>query len=209
MASSPWPGTASNDSARGSLERRAAGAALTIALRERVLAVALGGRDEAEHVVLVDAIGGGDGDDFGLAARERAGLVEHDGVQRGRLLERHRVLEEDAALGPSPVPTMMAVGVASPSASGQVITTTVIANSSESWTSRPTTKYQTTNVSPPPTSATRTSQNAALSASRWPGALEFCASWTSLTICASAVSEPTAVARARRVPFLLIVAPMS
>jgi hypothetical protein len=39
--------------------------------------------------------------------------------------------------------------------------------------------------------------------------LEFCASWTSLTTCASAVSEPTAVARARRVPFLLMVAPMS
>ena len=33
---------------------------------------------------------------------------------------------------PSPVPTMIAVGVASPSASGQVMTTTVIANSSAS-----------------------------------------------------------------------------
>ena len=112
-------------------------------------------------------------------------------------------------LAPSPVPTMMAVGVASPSASGQVMTTTVMANSSASWTSRPTMKYQTTNVSAPPTSATSTSQNAARSASRCPGALEFCASWTSLTICASAVSAPTAVARARRVPFLLMVAPMS
>ena len=112
-------------------------------------------------------------------------------------------------LAPSPVPTMMAVGVARPSASGQVMTTTVMANSSASWTSRPTMKYQTTNVSVPPTSATSTSQNAARSARRWPGALEFCASWTSLTICASAVSEPTAVARARSVPFLLMVAPMS
>ena len=112
-------------------------------------------------------------------------------------------------LAPRPVPTMIAVGVASPSASGQVITTTVIANSSESWTSRPTRTYQTTNVSVPPRSATSTSQNAARSARRWPGALEFCASWTSLTICASAVSEPTAVARARSVPFLLMVAPIS
>ena len=58
-------------------------------------------------------------------------------------------------------------------------------------------------------SATSTSQNAARSARRWPGALEFWASWTSLTICASAVSAPTAVARARSVPFLLMVAPMS
>ena len=57
---------------------------------------------------------------------------------------------------------MMAVGVASPRASGQVMTTTVMANSSASWTSRPTTKYQTTKVRPPPTSATSTSQNAAL-----------------------------------------------
>ena len=112
-------------------------------------------------------------------------------------------------LAPRPVPTMIAVGVASPSASGQVMTTTVMANSSASWTSRPTTKYQTTKVSAPPMSATSTSQNAARSASRWPGALEFWASWTSLTICASAVSEPTAVARARSVPFLLMVAPMS
>ena len=112
-------------------------------------------------------------------------------------------------MAPRPVPTMIAVGVASPSASGQVMTTTVIANSSASWTSRPTMKYQTTNVSVPPTSATSTSQNAARSASRCPGALEFCASWTSLTICASAVSAPTAVARARSVPFLLMVAPMS
>ena len=42
---------------------------------------------------------------------------------------------------------MIAVGVARPSASGQVMTTTVMANSSASCTSRPTTKYQTTKVS--------------------------------------------------------------
>ena len=42
---------------------------------------------------------------------------------------------------------MIAVGVASPSASGQVMTTTVMANSSASWTSRPTTTYQTRKVS--------------------------------------------------------------
>jgi hypothetical protein len=59
---------------------------------------------------------------------------------------------------------------------------------------------QAANVTAPPTRATRTSQKAARSASFWPGAFEFCASWTSLTICASAVSDPTAVARARSVP---------
>ena len=78
------------------------GRGLDDGLGERVLAVALGGRDQAQHLVLVDAVGGGDRDDLGLAAGERAGLVEHDGVQRGRLLERHRVLEQDAALGAEP-----------------------------------------------------------------------------------------------------------
>ena len=58
-------------------------------------------------------------------------------------------------------------------------------------------------------SATRTSQNAARSASRCPGALEFWASWTSSTIWARAVSEPTLVARTRSVPVVLIDAPMT
>ena len=61
----------------------------------------------------------------------------------------------------------------------------------------------------PPISATSTSQNAARSASRCPGALEFCASCTSATICASAVSAPTLVARTRSVPVVLIDAPMT
>ena len=68
-------------------------------LGQRVLAVALGGGDQAQHLVLVDAVGGRDRDDLGLAAGQRAGLVEDDGVERGGLLERHRVLEQDAALG--------------------------------------------------------------------------------------------------------------
>ena len=70
-----------------------------MACGERVLGVALGGRDQAQQLVLVDAVGGRDGDDLGLAAGQRAGLVEHDGVERRGLLERHRVLEQDAALG--------------------------------------------------------------------------------------------------------------
>ena len=55
----------------------------------------------------------------------------------------------------------------------------------------------------PPISATSTSQNAARSASRCPGALEFCACCTRATICASAVSAPTLVARTRSVPEML------
>jgi hypothetical protein len=60
----------------------------------------------------------------------------------------------------------------------------------------------------PATIAASTSQKAARSANRWAGGLEFCASCTSLTIWASAMSEPTAIARARRA-LLLIVAPTS
>ena len=57
--------------------------------------------------------------------------------------------------------------------------------------------------------AAATSHWAARSASRWAGAFEFWASWTSLTICASAVSAPTLVALNRKVPVLLIDAPMT
>ncbi len=111
-------------------------------------------------------------------------------------------------LAPRPVPTMIAVGVARPSASGQVITTTVMAKSSAVSTPAPD-QSQTRKVPTPPTRATSTSQKAARSASRCPGALEFCASWTRATIWASAVSEPTLVARTRSVPVVLMEAPMT
>ncbi len=109
---------------------------------------------------------------------------------------------------PSADPTMMAVGVARQRASGQVITTTVTANSSAVCTLAPAAS-QTRKVPAPPPSATSTSQNAALSANRCPGALEFCACWTSATIWANAVSAPTLAARTRRVPLVLTVAPMT
>ena len=111
-------------------------------------------------------------------------------------------------LAPSPVPTMMAVGVARPRASGQVITTTVMANRI-AWLKLRPASNQTINVSVPPISATSTSQKAARSASCCPGAFELWASCTSLTMWARAVSEPTFVARARSVPFLLIEPPIN
>ena len=117
-------------------------------------------------------------------------------------------LNSTPRLAPRPVPTMIAVGVASPSASGQVMTTTVIANSSAVCTPAPT-SHHTRKVPTPPISATSTSQNAARSASRCPGALEFWASCTRATIWASTVSEPTLVARTRRVPVVLIEAPIT
>src|SRR3546814_13649833 len=47
-------------------------------------------------------------------------------------------LNSTPRLAPNPEPTMIAVGVAKPSASGQVITTTVIANNSAVSTPEPT-----------------------------------------------------------------------
>ena len=75
-------------------------------------------------------------------------------------------LNRTPRLAPRPVPTMIAVGVASPRASGQVITTTVIANSIAAANERSLKSSQTASVSAPPISATKTSQNAARSASR-------------------------------------------
>ena len=112
-------------------------------------------------------------------------------------------------LAPSPVPTMIAVGVARPRASGHVTTTTVMANSKACVAGRSEASIHTANVSSPPARATSTSQKAARSASRCPGALEFCASCTSVTIWASAVSAPTRVARTRSVPVVLTVAPIT
>ena len=43
---------------------------------ERVLALALGGRDEAQHVVFRDAVRSGDRDDLGLAPGERREVDE-------------------------------------------------------------------------------------------------------------------------------------
>ena len=106
---------------------------------------------------------------------------------------------------PSPVPTMIAVGVARPSASGQVIDHD---GDREQQRHRQRLGRRTAPTrrrsAAPPSRATNTSQNAARSASRCPGALEFCACCTSATICASALSAPTLVARTRSVPSALI-----
>jgi hypothetical protein len=76
--------------ARHSLEGRSArhpqaalGCGLDDGLSERMLAVTLRGGDHLEYLVLVNAVRGRDGDDLGLAAGERAGLVEDDRVDGG------------------------------------------------------------------------------------------------------------------------------
>jgi hypothetical protein len=61
-----------------------------------MLRLGLGGRDQAQQLVLADSVGGRQRDHLGLSAGERAGLVQDDGVGRPRLLETNGVLEEDA-----------------------------------------------------------------------------------------------------------------
>ncbi len=71
-----------------------------------MLALTLGRGNEAEDVMFGDAVYREDGDDLRLAARERACLVEDDCVEAGGLLDRDRILEQDATAraeaGPRP-----------------------------------------------------------------------------------------------------------
>jgi hypothetical protein len=130
-----------------------------------VLGVALSRGDQAQQFVLADRVGGFHRHHLGLTARERPGLVKDDRVQPRHLFQGDGVLKQDAALAPRPLPTMIAVGVARPRASGQVMTITGIAYNSAVLTSSPTASHQITNVADPAIRATSTSQKAARSAS--------------------------------------------
>ena len=100
----------------------------------------------------------------------------------GGRLQRGRVLEQHPHAWPESGADHDDRGwVASARASGHVMTTTVMANSSATCTLAPAASH-TRKVPMPPTMATRTSQNAARSARRCPGPLEFCASCASATI---------------------------
>ena len=82
---------------------------------------------------------------------------------------------------PLPLATIIAMGVASPSASGQAITTTVIASIIAKTSVAPATQYQIPNVAKPMTMAEMVNTWAAISATRCEGAFEFWADCTSLT----------------------------
>src|SRR3989344_945965 len=104
---------------------------------------------------------------------------------------------------PRPVPTATAVGVANPNASGQAMTTVDTAKVNAARSPAPATKYQPKNAANPEPIARTTRYAAALSAIRWPGALEFWAVSTILIICANTVSEPTCIALNLTVPVRL------
>ena len=210
VATAPWPGTAAKPSAPRHGQRPVSGGAHDRpAASGCSLSVSTAAAERQRLSASSTPSSDGDADDLRPPLGERAGLVEDDGVDAAICSSATAFLKRMPRCAPSPVPTMIAVGVARPSASGQVITTTVMAKSSAVETPAPAGPSQTRKVSAPPTSATRTSQKAARSARRCAGALQFCASCTSLTICASAVSAPTALARARSAPLPLIVAPIS
>ena len=62
-----------------------------------------------------------------LAFGQRAGLVDDERVDLLQHFERLGVLDEDAVVAPRPVPTMIAIGVASPSAQGHAMISTATA----------------------------------------------------------------------------------
>ena len=99
----------------------------------------------------------------------------------------------------TPVPAMMAVGVASPSAHGQAMTSTATAfriASSQCPVPRP----QPSTVSAAMPSTTGTNTALTWSTSRWIGALRAWADSTSRTMRASVLSAPSAVARTTSSP---------
>ena len=107
-----------------------------------------------------------------------------------------------------PEPAIMEVGVANPSAHGQAITRTAINTSSAcvkspGWTQMNHARKVRTAI--PTTIGTNIPE--IRSARRWIGALDPCASSTTLMIWANAVSFPTFIALILMKPFLLIVEP--
>src|SRR5437867_11318293 len=111
---------------------------------------------------------------------------------------------------PRPIPTIIEVGVANPSAHGQAMISTatkfssalVKAGAGPNASQRP-------NVSAARAMTIGTKNAATWSTSRAMGGFDPCASSTSRTIWASAVSAPTCVALKRKYPVLFSVAPMT
>ena len=109
---------------------------------------------------------------------------------------------------PRPVPTMIAVGVAKPSAHGHEITRTEIAYESAVANSAPT-NIHTTNATRAMPITTGTNTPLILSAIFSIGAFELVASSTSCTMPASTVSAPTRSARMVNQPAVFTVAPVT
>ncbi len=115
-------------------------------------------------------------------------------------------LKSTPSSAPRALPTMMAVGVASPRAHGQAMMSTATAARIASEMSAPLASH-TPRVTAAMATTTGTKIEETRSASRWTGAFEAWASSTRRTIWERAVSAPTRVARTRIRPCWFTVAP--
>ena len=104
-----------------------------------------------------------------------------------------------------PVPTIIAVGVANHKAQGQAMTITAAKYMSADWKLAPNQKYRIRNVVSAMRMTTGTNIGEILSAMDWIGALDPCASWIRVMICASFVPVPTCEVCISKLQSLLIV----
>ena len=94
---------------------------------ERMLAPALEGCGQAEHFHLIPSLQGMNRSKTRLSLRKRTSLVHNERVHFFENFKRFGVLINTPARAPRPVPTMMDIGVASPSAQGQAMIRTATA----------------------------------------------------------------------------------
>ena len=174
-----------------------------------MLAPALRGCRQARQPLLRRPGRGSQCRDQGRAASDRAGLVEHDRGDPLCLLDRRPVTNQDPASAPLPVPTMIAVGVASPIAQGQaMISTATAAVSADGRRGSAPSSIHSPKARLPPA---RPPGRSARSPGRRPaeiGAFEPCARSTRRAIWARVVSRPTRSARITNEPDAFIVAPV-
>ena len=125
-----------------------------------------------------------------------------------RVSSASALLNSTPISAPRPVPTMMATGVARPSAQGQLMTSTATPAVMASVT-LPVSASHTQKVATAMAMTTGTNTPATLSARRAMGGLVALASSTRRTICARLVSAPTRVARKVKLPVRLMVAALT
>ena len=153
VADAPWPGMFSNSLTCCLGEILVVGA-LHDRLRQRVLGRPFDCGDKTKQIGFFDGI------DVN-STTSGSPLVSVPVLSMTTVWIRADVSSADAFLNrmprsaPRPVPTMIAVGVASPNASGQVMTTTVIAKSIASLNGTSLKMSQAASVAAPPTSATK------------------------------------------------------
>ena len=104
-----------------------------------------------------------------------------------------------------PVPTMIAVGVASHNAQGQATTITAAKYINDALKLAPKMKYRIMKTMIAPMITVGTKMLEILSAMDCIGALDHCASWMSLMICESLVSKPICIVCISKLPVTFIV----